>query len=258
LNQRSVLAFGYGATDIFNIKIGPEKEWDTESQDQESCTENPASEEANSPFVNEDPEYGQPINYPMYLTPYSPSFEAQDPYQAQTSFQMLGSPYTDSPVYAGTPCGQINLSPQQAMFPFNTYPLDSTPDQSAAMSPQDYTASPSTFYAGNMEQSASTLSAANSFALQTSPPEVSDIPANYSGFEAYHMDYQSIQNESHNSGYSNAIAQESFQSYDSASNMYSHPYHTPHHSVDHQAGDGMFMHSQYPVNDQSTLEGSVH
>jgi len=210
-------------------------------------------------------DYPTTVNYPMYVPPYSPSFDhpQQDPYQVQASFQMLGSPYTDSPVYAGTPCGQINLSPQQAMFPFNTFSMESNPDQSAPMSPQDYGRSSTTFYATSMEQSTSNITPSESFALHTSPPEVSDIPTDYSAFENYHVDYNqnTTQVDAHsvNVGYSNnATNQDSFQTYDSNNNeMFSQNYHTSHHSLENatSSDNGMYMQSQYPVNNQTALDG---
>jgi hypothetical protein len=263
-------AFGYGATDIFNIKVGPaEKEWDSEGDMDkgEHPQMDPEVEEDNAPFIsNEQPEYSQPINYPMYMSPYSPPFDqTQDAYQIPAPFQMLGSAYTDSPVYAGTPCGQINLSPQQAVFPFNTYPIDSTPAQSAPMSPQDYGRSPPTYYASAMEQSASNLSTNESFAVNTSPPEVSEIPANYPSFDGYRVNYNqnATQNESQqtDSGYSNALAsQDSYNTYDSGTNeMFHQSFHgTSQQSVGNPSTSDsrMFMPSQYPVNNQAALEGT--
>jgi hypothetical protein len=215
-----------------------------------------------------EPEYGHTINYPMYVPPFSPPFDQnqQDPYQVQASFQMLGSPYTDTPVYAGTPCGQINLSPQQSMFPFNTFPLDSTPDQNAPMSPQDYDRS-SAYFPTSMEQSSTHMTPAESFALHTSPAEVSDIPADYSAFDNFQMDYNhnAPPPASHalNPTYSNNVShQETYQTYDSGNHeMYSQSYHpTSHHSVEEGSNSdasGMYIQPQYPAvgNNQNTLEG---
>jgi hypothetical protein len=219
--------------------------------------------------MSNEPEYGQTVNYPMYVPPFSPPFsqDQQDPYQVQASFQMLGS-YTDSPVYAGTPCGQINLSPQQAMFPFNTYPVDnSTSDQSAPMSPQDYDRSPTAYFPTSLEQSSSHMTPSESFALHTSPPEISDIPADYSGFDNFQMDYNhnAPPPTSHpvNQGYSNTDSHpETYQTYDHGNHeMYSQAYHpTSHHSIEdtsHSDNSGMFLQPQYPasVNNQHALEG---
>ena len=202
----------------------------------------------------------------MYMAPFSPPFDhpQQDPYQIQASFQMLGSPYTDPPVYAGTPCGQINLSPQQAMFPFNTFPMESTPDQSAPMSPQEYDRSPSTFYATTMEHSTSNIRSSESFALQTSAPEVSDIPADYSAFDNYHVDYSQntvksiciptpwriripLQMMIHFRHIVPATPKCSLQPFMPR---------TIRLRVDHTTDNGMYMQSQYPVNDQTHLDGT--
>ena len=235
--------------------------------DQGSAHVNPELDEISSDFApNQDGEFQQPINYPMSIQPYSPHFEQyqQDPYQIQASFQMLGSPYTDSPVYAGTPCGQINLSPQQAMFPFNTYPIDSTPDQGAPLSPQDYDRPSSAFYAGSIEQPTSNVTPAESFALQTSAPEVSDIPADYA-FEGYHMDYNQHSTHSDtpevNTNYSNTVSdQESYHTYNSGnSEMFSPTYHEgAHHTLENAptSDHGIYMQPQYPVSGQGHLEGT--
>ena len=200
----------------------------------------------------------------MYVSPYSPAFNhpQQDAYQVQASFQMLGSPYTDSPVYAGTPCGQINLSPQQAMFPFNNFPVESTPDQNAPMSPQDYHRSPSTFYATSMEQSTSNITSGESFVLHTSAPEVSNIPTDYSPFDNYHIDYNqnTTQSDAHpiDVGYSNTNTNhDSYQTYDENNEMFSQPYHASHHSLENAStsDDGVYMQPQYPVNNQTALDG---
>lgn len=211
----------------------------------------------------QETDYHTTINYPMYVPPYSPSFDhpQPDPYQVQASFQMLGSPYTDSPVYAGTPCGQINLSPQQTMFPFNTFPMEATPDQSAPMKPQDYSRSPTTFYATSMEHSTSQITASESFALHTSPPEVSEIPTDYSAFDDYHIDYNQnttqVDTNSVNTGYSNTgTNQTSFQTYDNGNNeIYSQNYHASHHNTS-TSNNGMYMQPQYPANNQPPLEGT--
>lgn len=206
----------------------------------------------------------------MYIPPYSPPFDQpqQDPYQIQANYQMLGPAYTDTPVYAGTPCGQINLSPHQPMFPFNTFPMESTPSQNGPMSPQEYGRSSSTFYATPMEQSASNMTSGETFTLQTSPPDVSDIPADYAGYENYHIDYSQNQGQadSHtgNGGFSAAVNNDSsFQNYTSSNNeIFSQTYQSnTHASLDNASASasdhGIFMHTQYPVNSQTTLEGST-
>jgi hypothetical protein len=253
---------------VFNIKVGPadKTEWDSEDVDHDSRTQNVSElDDVNSPFGNPEPEYGQPINYPMYIPPYSPPFDQNQPdaYQIQASFQMLGSPYTESPVYAGTPCGQINVSPQQSMFPFNTFPIESSTDQNTPMSPQDFGRSPA-YYPTSMEHSNSTMTAGESFALQTSPPEVSDIPADYSAFENYPMEYNntSTNNTTGNEGYSNNVNmsnQNSYQFENGNSEMFSQGYHSSHHSLGNANSNeaGMYMQSQYPVDNQNnTLEGT--
>jgi hypothetical protein len=244
--------------------VGPsEKEWDAEDDSDPGMHAPINSDMEDSTFHQSD--YGPPVNYPMYMPPFSPPFDhpQQDPYQIQASFQMLGSPFTDPPVYAGTPCGQINLSPQQAMFPFNTFPIESTPDQSAPMSPQEYDRSPSTFYATTMEHSTSNMPPSESFTLQTSAPEVSDIPADYSAFDNYHVDYSQNggQADSHSEtmAYSNTTSNETFQTYGAPNTeMFSPTFHTSHHSLDSGSTteNGIYMQSQYPVNDQTQLDGT--
>jgi len=258
--------FGYGATDVFNIKVGPaDKEWDSEEVDHDSRTQNVSEmDDVNSPFGNPDPEYGQPaVNYPMYIPPFSPPEDQnqQDFYQVQASFQMLGSPYTDSPVYAGTPCGHINVSPQQSMFPFNAFPIESSADQNTPMSPQDFGRSPA-YFPTSMEHSNSTMTAGDSFALQTSPPEVSDIPADYSGFENYPMEYNNTTTNDRtvNEGYSNQSNQNTYQYENGNNEMFAHGYHGSHHSLGNTntTETGMYMPSQYPVDNQTnTLEGYI-
>jgi len=200
------------------------------------------------------------------MPPYSPTFDhpQPDPYQIQANFQMLGSPYTSPPVYAGAPCGQINLSPEQAMFPFNTFPLDSTSDQSAPLSPQEYR-SPTAYYQSSMDPTAGNMTPTESFALQMSPPQVSDIPADYSGFEGYQMGFNqnALSHESNSSNASYATAEQNqvpYQTYDSGNNvMYSQQYHsTSHHHVSEPPStseNGMYVESHYPVNNQGTLDG---
>jgi hypothetical protein len=230
-------------------------------------------------------EYAQTMNYPMYVPPFSPSIDQnqQDPYQVQASFQMLGSPYTDSPVYAGTPCGQINLSPQQSMFPFNAYQLDSTPDQSTPMSPAEFDQTSASYFPTSFEQSSTHMTPAESFALHSSPVEVADIPADYSlvprldlslvppsqnaAFDNYRMDYNHNapppSTQTMNSGYPNNIShQETYQTYNTGNNeMYSQAYHpTSHHSVEDNSTSetsGMYMQPQYPAvaDTQNSLEG---
>jgi hypothetical protein len=262
-----VLAFGYGATDVFNIKVGPaEKEWDSEGivDHADICSE---IDDVSTPFgSNDQTNYSHTVNYPMYM-PYSPPFEQpqQDPYQIHASFHMLGSPYTHTPVYAGTPCGQINLSPQQAVFPFNAFAMSQSHDTSTPMSPQDYGRSPSTFYATPMEQSVSNIPHTESYALPTTPPEVSDIPVDYTAFESYNVDYnQNVdQHESHQmeAGYSREVTdQEHYQRYDSNNHheIFSQQYPTTsHHTLDNAptSNNGMFMQAQYPINNQPALEG---
>ena len=221
------------------MKVGPqEKEWDSEADptEQQSQTQaGPELDENNTSFdVHQGPGVS-PVNYPMYVPPYSPHFEPshQDPYQIQASFQMLGSPYTDSPVYAGTPCGQINLSPDHAIFPFNTYPLDSTTDQGTPLSPHEYNRSNATYFPNSIEQSPGDITPNEAFALQTSPPEVSDIPADYT-FEAYQMDFSNTSDhnatQNVNTGYSNTPSNEdSYHSYDSSNNVFPQQYHPNAH-----------------------------
>ena len=215
---------------------------------------------------NPESDFSQHVNYPLYIPQYPNHFEQpqQDPYQVQAEFQNLGSPYTDPPVYAGTPCGQINISPQQTMFPFSSIPLHLTHDQSAPMTPGDYARSPPTFYATTMEQSMSNLNHGDSFALQTSPPEISDIPVDYN-FDEFHMTYpQNDQHDSHtaNTGYSSAVSnQESFEAYNSNnSDIYSQPYHgeARHQPLENSSSNnGLFANSQYQTNNQNPLEGNV-
>jgi len=226
-------------------------------------------DDVSTPFgSNEQSDYSHTVNYPMYM-PYSPPFEQtqQDPYQIHASFHMLGSPYTHTPVYAGTPCGQINLSPQQAVFPFNTFAMSQSHDASTPMSPQDYGRSPSTFYATPMEQSASNIPHTESYALPTTPPEVSDIPVDYAAFESYNVDYnQNVgQHESHqvDAGYSREVTnQEQYQQYESSNHheIFNQQYPTTSpHTLNNvpTSNNGMFMQAQYPVNNQPALEGSI-
>jgi hypothetical protein len=260
-------AFGYGATDVFNIKVGPaEQDWDTEA-----AVENPPEPEPedNPPFSSsEQTDYAPPVNYPMYMPPYSPFDQPQDPYQVQSSYQM-GPTYTDAqPVFAGTPCGQINLSPQQAVFPFNNYTLDSTQDQSP-MTPRDYAKSPPTFYAGAMEHSASTLTSGESYTAHTSAPEISDI-ASYPTFDDYHVHYDQNADqpdpEPVTASYSSSMSpQDSFQPYNAGLteiyNQQSFPDHSHHQSITNSINNSstsdsrMYMSSQYSTNDQSAIEG---
>jgi hypothetical protein len=256
---------------VFNIRVGPaDSEWDAEGDaDQDSRTDDMADqhEAFNS---NHESQYGQPVNYPMYMPPYSPPFDQTqqpDPYQVQANYQMLGSPYTSPPVYAGAPCGQINLSPAQPIFPFNTFPIDSTSDQTTPMSPHDYR-SPSTYYQPAMDTTAGNMTAGESFALQMSPPQVSDIPADYSGFDGYQMDFN--QNPPpHDSNATNASYgsteqnQGSYQTYESENSMlYNQQYHSTshHHTIENPStsDSGMYVESHYPVNNQGTLDGFAH
>lgn len=261
-------AFGYGATDVFNIRVGPgEVEWDSEGGDDQESRADTVPEQHDVFAGNQESQYSQPISYPMYMPPYSPTFDHQqpDPYHIQANFhgQMIGSPYTSSPVYAGAPCTQINLSPQQAMFPFNTFPLESTAD-SAPMSPQDYR-SPSTYYQPSMDPTSGNMTPGESFALQMSPPEVSDIPADYSAFEGYQMDFNQNapphDSNATNVAYTNTEQhQGSYQTYDSGNPMmYSQEYNSASHQHAIQNGSaadrGMYVESHYPVNNQGTLDG---
>ena len=190
----------------------------------------------------------------MYMSPsFSPAFDQpqSDPYQVQANLQMLGQTFTENPVYAGTPCGQINLSPQQTMFPFNSYTSNATVEQNTPMSPVEYGRPPANVYSTPMEHSASTMTAGESFALHTSPPETSSIPADYGAFENFHIDYQNpVQSETHHpvnlefSG--DAGPQNQYPQYQPAnSDMYSQPFQqTGHHGLeDNAANHGIF---QYP------------
>ena len=155
------------------------------------------------------------------------------------------------------------------MFPFNPFPLDSTPDQSAPMSPQDYDRSPAAYFPTSMEQTPTHMTPAESFALHTSPADVSDIPADYSAFDNYQMDYNhnAPPPTSHaaNPGYSNHVShQETYQNYDAGNHeMYPQSYHpTHHHSMEdgsNSDNSGMYVQSQFPetVNNQNTLEGCL-
>lgn len=227
-------------------------------------------DDVSTPFgSNDQGDYSHSVNYPMYMPPYSPPFEQpqQDPYQIHASFHMLGSPYTHTPVYAGTPCGQINLSPHQAVFPFNTFPMNPTHDSSTAMSPQDYGRSPSTFYATPMEQSVSNIPHSDSYALPTTPPEMSDIPVDYSPFESYNVDYNQNagQHEPHqgDTGFSGEVSsQDPYQQYDSSNHheIFDQQYsNASHHALENAptSSNGMFMQPQYPVNNQPALEGKT-
>jgi hypothetical protein len=206
------------------------------------------------------------INYPMYIPPFSPPFETtqQDPYQVQASFQMLGSPYTDSPVYTGTPCGQINLSPQQTMFPFSHYPLESAGDHNGPMSPQEYGRSQGSYFPSSIDTSAANMTASESFALHTTPADVSDIPTDYAGFDGYQMNFTtpSRQDESQSvttpfsANLSNHGAFHSFESNDTFTQSYQ--------TSDHQASENlsspetaMYLQGphQYALSNQNNLEG---
>ena len=264
------VAFGYGATDVFNIKVGPaEKEWDTEGIADHADISSEI-DDVSTPFgSNDQSDYSHTINYPMYMPPYSPPFEQpqQDPYQIHASFHMLGSPYTHTPIYAGTPCGQINLSPQQAVFPFNTFPMNTNHDANTSISSEDYGRSPSTFYATPMEQSARSVPNTESYTLPTTPPEVSDIPVDYSAFESYNVNYNQnmAQQESHqvDTGYSREVTnQETYQEYDSSNHhgIFNPQYPaTSHHAIENAqtSNNGMFMQPQYPVNSQPALDGEI-
>lgn len=216
---------------------------------------------------NPESDFQQHVNYPLYLPQYPNHFEQPhpDPYQVQADFQNLGSPYTDTPVYAGTPCGQINISPHQTMFPFPSIPLHLTHDQSAPMTPGDYARSPPTFYAATMEHSMSGLNHGESFTLQTSAPEISDIPIDYN-FDEFHVTYpQNDQHESHstNAGYSNSVSnQESYDTYNSGNNeLFSQSYHneTRHQSVENTStsNNGLYANSHYQTSNQNPLEGNI-
>jgi hypothetical protein len=250
--------------------VGPqEKEWDSgsgEIVEQESHAGTaPEIDDLPCSFDHDqDHGFSSPVIYPMYIPPFSPHFDhgQQDPYQAQNSFQMLGTPYSDSPVYAGTPCGQINLSPEQAVFPFTTYPLDSTADQNTPMSPQEYARSHTAYFQSSMEVSSGNMTPTDLFAPHTSPPEVSDIPADYAGYDGFQVDFDpaSSRNDSQavSSTFSNsASTQASYPSYDSGNQLFSQPFHSlPHHAEDNPTDTGMYMsHHSFASNQQPSLEG---
>lgn len=261
-------AFGYGATDIFNIKVGPadKADWDVEPEvEKHQITSEPDDE--NPPLAPGEPSDFSPPVYPMYYAPFDQP--QPDPYQVQASYQMATT-YPDTPVFAGTPCGQINLSPhpQQQVFPFNNYSLDSTQDQSGPMTPRDYGKSPSTFYASAMEHSASNLTSGESYTLHTTAPEISDI-AGYSPFD-YEVHYGQTTGQADveqvSSGYPTSMpSQDSFHAYNTAiSDMYnqqSYPDPNHHQSLTSSIASPstseprMYMQPQYPTNDQSGIEG---
>jgi len=207
----------------------------------------------------------------MYIPPFSPQFEPaqHDPYQVQATFQMLGSPYTDSPVYAGTPCGQINLSPQQPIFPFSTYPLESTGDQNGPMSPQEYGRSQATYFSNSLDTASGTMSASESFALHTTPPDVSDIPTDhYAGFDGYQVNYAtpSRQDEAQSvtTPYSTNLSnQGNFQSFETNPDAFTQSYH----GTDPQGTENamsppetsLYMQGQhqYSLANQNHLEGKT-
>jgi hypothetical protein len=258
---------------VFNVRVGSqEKEWDTEGDlvDQASQVQSVSEfEENGSSFdIHQEAGVSPLVNYPMYIPPFSPLFEQpqQDPYQVQASFQMLGSPYTDSPVYAGTPCGQINLSPEQTVFPFNTYPLESTTEQNP-LSPQEYGRSQPTYFSNSMDQSPSNMASNESFAMHTTPPDISDIPADYVAFDGYHMDYHSSSRQDDpdaiNSTYpSNLSNQDSYQSFEPNNDSFTQSYHAQAHQPMENmsnSGNGMYTQSQhqYPLSNQDNLNGKI-
>jgi len=158
------------------------------------------------------------------------------------------------------------LSPAQTIFPFNTFPLDTTSDQNTPMSPHDYR-SPSTYSHAQMNPNASNVTSGDSFALQMSPPQVSDIPADYSGFEAYEMEYNQNRPSHDTNTASRAYANGdqnhgSYQTYESGNSfIYSQPYDSaPHQQVaEHTSSsdNGMYLDSQFPINNQGPLEGYI-
>jgi hypothetical protein len=248
---------------VFNIKVGPaDTEWDREETADREQSEAPTDFQDVNAFSPETP-YAQQVNYPLYA-PFSPPFEQTlpDPYQIHASFQMV-SPYTTTPVYAGTPCTQINVSPQQAMFPFNTFENNA---ENTPMSPENYR-SPQQYYATPMAQPNNNMSASESFALQMSPPEVSDIPVDYSGFEYSNMDYTQSTTQTDSStmttGYTNPEHdQGAYTTYENNTNfMYSQTYHDNTHQPPPQntstTDNGMYSHPHYPENTQASLEGSA-
>lgn len=187
----------------------------------------------------------------MYMSPsFSPSFDQpqSDPYQVQANLQMLGQPFTENPVYAGTPCGQINLSPQQTMFSFNNYASNPNVDQNTPMSPIDYGRSTQNIYGTPMEHSASAMTAGESFALHTSAPETSAIPANYGAFENFNIEYQNpVQPEVHSVNLEfpgDGANQPHYPQYQaSGTEMYPPQFQqTSHHGLEDNCGDnGMFQ-----------------
>jgi hypothetical protein len=248
------IAFGYGATDIFNIKIGPaEKEWDVDVAPDHSTLGTPFPAEPDDttfPPAN----YASTASYPMYMSPsFSAPFDQPqpDPYEVQANLQMLGQSFTENPVFAGTPCGQINLSPQQTIFPFNNFASSSNVDQNTPMSPVDYGRPNTNVYATPMEHSTSTMTAGESFALHTSPPEASAIPADYGAFDNFNIDYQNpVQSDVHPVNlefHQEAANQNHYTQYQPTNNeLYSQQFEqATHHGLeDESTNHGLFQ--QYP------------
>jgi len=214
------------------------------------------------------PDYVATADYPMYMSPsFSPAFDQPqpDPYQVQTNLQMLGQSFTENPVYAGTPCGQINLSPQQAMFPFNNYATNSNTDQNGP--PVDYGRPNTNVYAPSMEHSTSTMTAGESFALHTSPPETSAIPADYGAFENFHIEYPNQgQPEVHPASLDfpgEATNQNHYPQYQPTNNeIYSPQFQqTAHHALeDNSSNHAIFqqypnghLNGEHPINEEQLL-----
>jgi hypothetical protein len=117
-----------------------------------------------------------------------------------------------------------------------------------------------------MDPTAGNMTPGESFALQMSPPQVSDIPADYSAFEGYQMDFTQTphQHESNvtNTSYANTEQnQGSYQTYESGTNvLYSEQYPTSHHhSIENpSSSDGaMYTDSHYQENNQDALDGKT-